>query len=110
MQQIYAPKQYYDRVRTFLANYRPSPNNSRKMSRGYIRAFFQSLWLLGFKEKGRRYFWRVFLESLVKRPNRFQTSMYHAIIGLHFRRVAEQVRQAPVPDIFQMAPEKPNIS
>ena len=106
--QIYAPKQYYERVRTFLTQYRPSVHNSRKMSRGYIRAFFKSLWLLGFKEKGRRYFWRFFLESVLIRPQRFQTSMYHAIIGLHFRRVAEQVRQTPIPSLFPVASEESN--
>jgi radical SAM superfamily enzyme YgiQ (UPF0313 family) len=109
LQQIYAPKQYYARVRTFLANYRPNKNNSRTMSRGYIRAFFQSLWLLGVREKGRRQFWRFFVESVLRRPNHFQTSMYHAIIGLHFRRVAEQVRLAPVPSILPLASKDSSI-
>lgn len=106
--QIYAPKQYYERVRTFLGEYRPNKKNNRTMSRGYIRAFFQSLWLLGFKEKGRRHFWRFFLESVMIRPKLFQTSMYHAIIGLHFRRVAEQVRRTPVPSLFPVATEEGN--
>jgi len=110
LNQIYAPKQYYARVRTFMGNYQPSKMNSRKMSRGYIRAFVQSLWLLGFKEKGRRHFWRFFLESVMIRPKHFQTSMYHAIIGLHFRRVAAEVRLAPIPNILPVASDKSNIS
>ncbi len=97
--QIYAPKQYYARVRTFLANYRPNPNFQRRPSRGYIRAFLRSLWLLGIQEKGRRDFWRFFLESVFKSPQAFRVSMYHAIIGLHFRRVAVEVGRTPMPRI-----------
>lgn len=92
---IYSPKQYYERVRTFLAEYRPHRENSSRPGSENVRAFIRSLWVLGLKEKGRRYYWRLLAWTLVKRRHSFSTSVTLAISGFHFRKVVESYTEPP---------------
>ena len=86
---IYAPKQYYERVKTFLKEYRPQPKKSYRLTMGNLRALGRSLWVLGVMEKGRRDFWKLLTWTIFKRPRLFATSISLAIYGFHFRKIAE---------------------
>jgi radical SAM superfamily enzyme YgiQ (UPF0313 family) len=86
---IYAPKQYYERVKTFLKEYRPQPKKSYRLTMGNLRALGRSLWVLGVMEKGRRDFWKLLTWTIFKRPRLFATSISCAIYGFHFRKIAE---------------------
>ncbi|MBV8030980.1 MAG: B12-binding domain-containing radical SAM protein [Betaproteobacteria bacterium] len=90
MQSLYAPEAYYRRVRTFLANWRPHGPRVR-MAWSDVRAFAFSLWNLGLASRGRISFWRLFWSTLLREPAKFRVAMELAIIGLHFRRVAERL-------------------
>ncbi len=92
---IYSPKQFYNRVRVFLSEYKPQ--RRRRMSQirfCYIQGFFRSMWFLGIRDKGRRHYWRFFISTLVRHPRLFPLSMNLAVFGFHFRKVAQQVTQA----------------
>ena len=92
MQTIYAPKQYYERVKTFLKEYKPQKRKGASRIQFYhIRAFIKSMWVLGVKEKGRKYYWKLFVSTLLKYPRSFPLSMSLAVYGLHFRKVAEKL-------------------
>jgi len=93
MQTIYAPKQYYERVKTFLKEYKPQKRKgaSSRIRFYHIRAFIKSMWVLGVKEKGRRYYWKLFVSTLLKYPRSFPLSISLAVYGLHFRKVAEKL-------------------
>ncbi len=56
--QIYSPKYYYQRLLTFLKEYKPKQkkNKIRRFTFGEFLAFLKSVWVLGVKEKGRIYF------------------------------------------------------
>jgi radical SAM superfamily enzyme YgiQ (UPF0313 family) len=85
---LYAPKAYYKRVRTFLGRYRKrGPRVGR--SRSDVRAFLKSLWVLGVRSRGRRAYWTFFLRMLLLRPRKFGEAMYLAILGHHFRMIAQ---------------------
>jgi len=86
---IYSPKQYYERVKTFLAEYKPSPKKAFRPEFGHVIAFFRSVWVLGLKEKGRRYYWRLLAWTLLRRRHAFPVSVNLAICGFHFRKVME---------------------
>jgi len=89
---IYSPDQYSQRVRTFLKEYKqykPRGAQTGKLQFNDIRALFQSMWVLGIRERGRRSYWRLFLSSLLKRPRKFPLTIRLAIMGYHFRKVAE---------------------
>ena len=87
---IYAPKQYYERIKVFLSQYKPQQKLKVSQVRlNYISGFIKSIWVLGVKEKGRRYYWKLFISTLLKRPRLFPLSMILSVYGLHFRKVVE---------------------
>ena len=90
MQSLYAPRNYYRRVRAFLATWQPSGPRLR-LSRADVRAFLQSLWTLGLRERGRLAYWRLLCGTLILRPRKLHAAMELAIMGHHFRTVAERL-------------------
>jgi radical SAM superfamily enzyme YgiQ (UPF0313 family) len=85
---IYSPKQYYDRVKTFLSEYRPRPKSAWKFRTEHLGAFVQSVWILGIKENGRGYFWKLMTWTIFRKPRLFPLSITCAIYGFHFRKIA----------------------
>ena len=88
---IYAQNEYYQRVKSFLANYKTPSWNKNKIKLKEIRAFMMLLWLLGTIERGRRYFWKLLALSLFKHPKKFPLAMTMAVYGYHFRRIAAKI-------------------
>ena len=89
MKKLYEPKAYYQRVRTFLQNHKTSAPALR-LSRADFMAFVKSLWLLGVWYRGRVAYWRFFIGTLLRRPSQFRQAIEFAILGYHFRRVAQE--------------------
>jgi radical SAM superfamily enzyme YgiQ (UPF0313 family) len=90
MRSLYAPRNYYRRVRAFLATWRP---RGPRLRLGWhdVRAFLQSLWMLGVRERGRLGYWRLLIGTLLVRPRMLRAAMELAIMGHHFRTVAERL-------------------
>ena len=98
---IYSPRHYYERVRTFLKEYKPRKRKGNMIARVrfyHIEGFFKSIWVLGIREKGRRYYWRLFASTLLRRPRSFPLSISLAVYGFHFRKIAEKLSSIPVED------------
>ena len=87
MKKLYEPHTYYQRIRIFLKDHRPSGLTLR-LSRSDFQAFLKSFWLLGIWYRGRVAYWRFFWSILLRRPRQFRNAIELAIIGYHFRRVA----------------------
>ena len=90
MRELYEPKNYYRRVRTFLRTYRPG-GPSVRLSQADVTAFLKSLWVLGVWHRGRLGYWRLLWVTLLASPRKFHTAMELSIIGHHFRRVANRL-------------------
>ena len=88
---IYSPKEYYQRVKTFLREYHLPSLGTSKLSFCELKAFLKSLWILGILEKGKSYYWRLLLLSLFRYPKKLQVAVTLAIHGFHFRRVVETI-------------------
>ena len=89
---IYSPRQYYARIKTFLKEYKPRNRvrvSSLRMS--HIGALIKSVWFLGIKEKGRRYYWSLIFSTLFKYPRLFPLSVGLSVFGFHFRKIAAKV-------------------
>jgi len=93
---IYAPKQYYERVRIFLKEYKPQRNRPGKIKFNHLKGLVRSMWVLGVKEKGRGYFWKLFASTLFKHPRAFPLSITLAVYGFHFRKVIKEYVNTPV--------------
>lgn len=88
---IYAPKQYYRRVKTFLREYRPKPRARFQLKPHDFGALVKSMLILGILGKERFQYWRLFFWSLIRKPRLFPTAITLAIYGFHFRKVAEKI-------------------
>jgi len=87
MTTIYSPREYYQRVKTFLREFRPPKRRQPKFHFYYLKALFASFWLLGVRYRGRRYFWRLIFWSLFKRPAMLPYAIGSSITGIHFRNL-----------------------
>ncbi|MCK4872935.1 MAG: B12-binding domain-containing radical SAM protein [Phycisphaerales bacterium] len=88
--QLYAPKPYYRRITTFLREYRPNGPRTRP-THGNVAAFVRSLWILGVRSRGRHAYWSFLVRSLLLHRHKFAEAMSLAILGHHFRKVAESL-------------------
>jgi radical SAM superfamily enzyme YgiQ (UPF0313 family) len=86
--QIYAPRFYYERVLTFLREY-PPPKVRTQLEPQYIMALWRSIYQLGIRGVERVHYWRLFFWTLFRRPRSFPLAITLAIMGFHFRQVAE---------------------
>jgi radical SAM superfamily enzyme YgiQ (UPF0313 family) len=87
---IYSPRHYYERVVTFLKEYRPRKKAGISQLRfHHIVSLMKSLWFLGIIDKGRLHFWRLFISTLLRYPRHFPLSVGLSVSGFHFRKVAD---------------------
>ncbi len=84
MAELYAPRNYYARLKTFLRQYRPRPARAR-LQGWHILAFFRSLYYLGIVGKERHRYPGLLLWTLVHNPRAFPTAIVLAISGYHLR-------------------------
>ena len=88
MGHIYSPRIYYERVRTFLNEYK-APEAKLPFSIHDLMAFFRSCVHLGIFGKERFQYWKLLLWTLRKRPQLLSLAITLAIYGHHFRKVCE---------------------
>ncbi|MGB2983740.1 MAG: DUF4070 domain-containing protein [Candidatus Bipolaricaulia bacterium] len=86
---IYAPKQYYKRVRTFLREYK-APGGRPSLNARQILAFFRSVFRLGIAGRERVQYWKLLVWTLFRRPKQFPMAVKFAIYGFHFRKTCKQ--------------------
>ena len=101
---IYSPKQYYERVTTFLKEFKPKKRKEEvlHLQAYHIEGLLKSMWVLGIKEKGRCYYWKFFFATLFKYPHSFPLSMSLAVYGFHFRKVIEQYINLPTEEFMNL--------
>jgi radical SAM superfamily enzyme YgiQ (UPF0313 family) len=85
---IYSPKHYYERVKTFLKEYK-SPEIKIPMNFQRCMAFVRSSIRLGVFGKERFQYWKLLLWTLRRRPEMLSLAITFAIYGHHFRKVCE---------------------
>lgn len=83
---IYSPKHYYQRVKTFLREYK-APKIEPPLDLQRFLAFFRSTIRLGIFGKERFQFWKLLLWTLLRRPSLFPLVITFAIYGHHFRKI-----------------------
>jgi radical SAM superfamily enzyme YgiQ (UPF0313 family) len=86
--QIYSPQLYYERVTTFLREYRP-PKIRIQLEPEYILAFLRSIYQLGIRGVERTQYWRLLTWTIFRKPRLFPLAVTLAIYGFHFRQVAQ---------------------
>ena len=85
---IYSPENYYQRVKTFLREYK-APKIKVKIDLDHILALVRSFFHLGIMGKERVQFWNLMLWTCLHHRKLFPLSVKLAIYGYHFRKVSE---------------------
>lgn len=88
MRHLYAPKQYYSRVKTFLREYQ-RPHIELPLDFSRLHAFGESILRLGILGKERFYYWHLIIWTLFRRPGLFPLAVTLSIYGHHFRKTCE---------------------
>lgn len=88
MKQIYAPRNFYRRVRRFLEELK-APDITTPMDLQRFLAFFRSGFRLGVWGKERLHFWHLVIWTLLRRPRLMPLAVTLAIYGHHYRRICE---------------------
>jgi len=88
LRHLYAPKQYYRRVRTFLREFK-TPEVRQRMDLQRLLALVRSALRLGIVGRERFHYWKLLAWTALRRPRLLPRAVTLAIYGHHFRRVAE---------------------
>jgi radical SAM superfamily enzyme YgiQ (UPF0313 family) len=86
---LYSPGPYYQRVRTFLREYRPPKVTASFSSWSHIGTFARSSLRLGVFGRECVHYWGLLIWTLFRRPALFRLAVTSAIYGHHFRRTCE---------------------
>ena len=97
MRRPYEPRNYYERIRTFLRPHHATGGQRMRISRADVQAFLKSCWVLGVWHRGRVAYWWLFWTTLFRRPRQFRVAIELAIIGHLFRRVAARLQRGVRP-------------
>jgi len=92
LETIYNPKDYYERIKIFLREFKPAKKivARRGIQKFEVRALFGSIWLLGVRGRGRKYFWNLLFWVTLKYPGLFHYAISHSLAGIHLRTVSLQ--------------------
>jgi hypothetical protein len=92
---IYSPKYYYQRINTFMRNYKPN-STTRIPKREELFAFFRSTWHIGVLSRARFSYWSLVVRTFITKPKAFPIAIEMAIAGQHFQRITRQLLAAGV--------------
>jgi radical SAM superfamily enzyme YgiQ (UPF0313 family) len=85
---IYSPRHYYERIQTFFKTFKPPRARPGKIHIHHVKAFLWSIWILGLRSDGKRYYWKLFLSYLFSSPPKFARFIIFSVNGYHFRKIA----------------------
>lgn len=86
VEKLYTPKAFYQRIKTFLGEFRPSGNLGYDFSLGHVMAVPKSVLRLGIVGRERLEYWKLVFWTLFKRPVMIPLALKLAIYGYHFSR------------------------
>jgi radical SAM superfamily enzyme YgiQ (UPF0313 family) len=86
LQHIYSPEHYYQRIRTFLREFK-APKVRAPLRFSSFYALASSIVRLGILGQERFQYWKLLLWTQFRRPRLFAEAVTLAIYGYHFRKV-----------------------
>jgi len=84
---IYTTKPYYKRIRQMLLNYNRLYKRQTKINFSLLRAFFKSVLVIGFLNKGRSEYWKLIIWTLFNRPGSIIEALTYTVYGYHYQTV-----------------------
>jgi radical SAM superfamily enzyme YgiQ (UPF0313 family) len=91
MERLYAPGPYYQRIRTFLREYR-RPRISASLTWRSLMAFVQANVRLGVLGRERFHYWGLLGWTFLRRPSQLSLAVTLSIYGHHFRKICRVLK------------------
>jgi radical SAM superfamily enzyme YgiQ (UPF0313 family) len=88
---IYSGRSYFERVVTFLREYRLPDAARARVTPVEIGAILRAVWKLGIVDPEKSYFWRLLGHTLRNFPQKLPQAITLAIKGFHLREVAAAI-------------------
>lgn len=88
---LYSHKHYYQRINTFIKNYRPTART--RLNKDDLFAFIRAGWWLGIVSKARFRYWKLIIKTFWVKRRALPMAVELAIHGFHFQKVLERVRK-----------------
>ncbi len=85
---IYSPKQYYQRINTFIRSYKPTVRS--RPSGTDIKALFKSMWRIGVLSPERLHYWKLLTSTFIMKNKAFPAAVELSIHGQHFKRIVKR--------------------
>jgi len=89
---IYSRKQYYQRINTFIKNYKPTVRS--RFSKGDFKAFIRSVWRIGFLSNARFLYWKLVIKTSFTKIKALPAAIELSVFGLHFERMSARLINA----------------
>jgi len=93
---IYSPKEYCERIYTFLEEYNPRGKKGKRMNWVDIRAFLLSIWYIGIigEWQYKCCYWKTLFVAFLKHRRAFPEAVALLIQGLHLREIANTISES----------------
>lgn len=88
---IYSSKLFFERTLNFLKEYKPAKLGTSGFNINELAALIKANYYIGIRGSGRKYYWKLFLWSLFKRPRVFPLAISLSVCGYHFRKISNVV-------------------
>ena len=88
LEHIYSPQHYYERVRTFLREYK-APSARARFEFSHLLALLRCFFRLGILGQERLHYWKLIFWTQFRRPRLIPEAIILSIYGYHFRKVCE---------------------
>ncbi len=86
---IYSRKFYYQRINTFIRQYRPTVRG--RITKEDIQAFVRSIWRIGILSRARFFYWKLIFKTLFTKIKAFPIAVELAIFGVHYEKFSEKI-------------------
>ena len=85
---IYARKQYYQRINTFIKAYKPTVKT--KIRKQDLQALLRSIWKIGILSQARLNYWKLILKTSLTKFRALPIAIELAIYGIHFEKTVQR--------------------
>lgn len=86
---IYSRRSYYGRINTFIKNY--TPTVTARLTSDDLAAFWKSVWRIGVFSRSSVLYWRLLINTVVKKRKALPIAVELAIHGLHFEKLVRRI-------------------
>lgn len=85
IKKAYSPKYYFERLNSFLKYYEPT--NVIPFRKIIIPSLLKTFFVMKHVPKGKMYFWKLIIETILKRPKCLPVALNNSILYIHFGKV-----------------------